>query len=158
MEIEHEFNNYKERIYCNISVCLTADNRPIANPNHQLVYDLCSEMNPCDSSRPLRTSTEILDKFTEIKTEYTRAYGKYKKSGYQEDDDDPVRTFKNFVGTESKLVYCFALWRNIQVFSLGRILDDNGRSDTAVGEDPAEPLTPHQRRTIKKKSSPSRIH
>ena len=155
-QISKCFNDYINFQFANPSYYLeNGVKTPIAGKDH--LFSLCKEYNPTDTSRPHRDSSEIMNHFRTLRGTYTKCYVRYTASGFHETDNDPDGTFLSYINGDNKLLYAFSLWKNLNISMLGRVLSDEGKADTSVGDQPATPLTPHEvkkQKSEKKSKSP----
>ncbi len=89
-------------------------NIKLPNIGKETSFELCSTFNPSKRDRPFRTGDIIKTKMIHIKTEFSKAYENFKRSGYH-DTDDLEREFFNFCGGDTILLFMLLLYRVILI-------------------------------------------
>lgn len=130
-QLANNMNDMDMFKYHNVTFTVNESNIKLPNIGKETSFELCSTFNPSNRDRPFRTGDIIKTKMRHIKTEFSKAYANFKRSGYH-DTEDLEREFFNFCGGDTTLLYAFVVWSHLNITQLGKLLPEEASFESGI--------------------------
>lgn len=135
-----EFNDYLRNKYQNPCVLYIGDEKTNVNPlgEFSFLFDRCHDIDPTNATRPIRSGAWFKEKWSDLRTELTRTYANFTKSGNQ-DLEDPILQWGSFCATDDVIAYSVMLFsldkKTGDYAKLGKLLEPQMQRDTGLIDD-----------------------